>query len=321
MKLWLIFVFLIILGSSAFALDVDMDILKVSCDDSGKLTLVVDSITGYLIKTDTIEMKAVFEGKNEDEEDVPAFYFPVKADAQHITPDINVTLKSNEAVFNWSGMYRLSISYEKDNERIKFPYEIGCPGLLFSCKTADLEIVKCSNDRGKFDSEIYIRNLDILEGVDPIENVNFFLEAEKPYENVDGEFASLGGLAKSFSMTNKDENTYVIVGDFRDNIVKVLIAEFEYNDCELVSEKKCDGEFEVSSVTGATTTEATGEMASELEKKRQEVAEAVKKDLEAYENSKLSFLKWILLGVLILGGLGGATYILFKRKANKKLRF
>jgi len=307
MKQWLIFIFLVMFSLSVCAIDSDINILKVSCWDTGKLKLVVDS-SGYLIDSNTIEAKATFLDESDGEEEIPAFYFPLESSERYISSEENITLESNEAVFNWSGMYRLSISYDKDGEIVKFPYSVGCPGLLISCKAAKLEILDCSNEDGEFEAEVVVNGLDILEGTDQIENVEF---------SVDGE-----DLPAEFSTTNKEGNIYVISGKPADSIESIT-AKFKYNDCEIVSEKSCDIESvpEDNLVSGAATNEIAGEMVTELNQKRQEVADQIKQSIEEYGSNRYSLLKW---GVLIVGFVSilfTGMYILFKRKANKKPNF
>lgn len=320
MKQWLL-LFLLLFSLSVFAVDTDMNILKVSCWDTGKLELIVDS-NGFIIDADTIEVKAIYKSEGEDEENVDAFYFPLVASDRYITSEENITLDSNEAVFNWSGMYRLSISYDKEGEMIKFPYMIGCPGLLFSCKASKLEVQECSSKDDKFEATVVVNGLEILEGVDQIENINFFMEATKTYEDINGETSTIGGLAKNFEIIEQDNNTYFISGEFKDNGVEIFTATFKYNDCELISEIGCDVEKTESSnlVTGAATTEVSGEMATELERKRQEVADIVQQNIEDYEEGGFGVV-WIILIIGIVAILVTGMYILIKRKANKKPGF
>lgn len=135
-------------------------------------------------------------------------------------------------------------------------FNLECPGLIFTCKRLGIKINDClTSKRGKFTANLDIYGLEQSEKgtMDPMKVIDYMLETQILYKDINGYTSKLGSLPYGATITKTSPNQYVVEAEFdkyTTNHAKNMWANFnsnmvkqckpsQYPDIILSSKKQC----------------------------------------------------------------------------------
>lgn len=105
-------------------------------------------------------------------------------------------------------------SFEEDEE---MTFDLECPGLFFTCNRLGIKINDCLTSKtGKFTSNIEIYGLEqSAKGkMDPLEVIDFLLDTQILYKDIDGLTSKKGSLPEGATVVKVSDNKYLVESNF-----------------------------------------------------------------------------------------------------------
>ncbi len=327
--------FLILLINITLAEEPLLSVFNANCEKDGSLTLIMDNLFGNKIYTKDITITAEYNG----EEIVKKTKFEVsgKWNYEYVKGDSSDRTKfvTDEATFNLTGEYILTINYIFKNNSYSLNYKTECPGIKFSCKLLNIFVDNCRNINNKnFEASVRIYGLGKItsENLSLDNNIGFIVQADKSYEDVKGELSNRGDLPKLAKVKNPYYGQYYFNITSFNNKIKSFVAKFvninyieggcvnypnislySYRECEdvTVEEKKIEDIIIPENITKqeGVNSSIVGQVIKEIE---------IDMDTKKVEESKKPL---IILGIIFTLCLFGALYIVLKRNFNKEPNF
>jgi len=183
---------------------------------------------------------------------------------------IRLTSSASDKYATFSGLenqlrekknYAMKIIYklrtETSEEDAELTFDIECPGLLFTCKKIGIRVNDCLTSKsGKFTSNMDIYGLEQSERakLDPFEVIDFILDAQILYRDINDRVSKRGSLPKDAVIKKVAENKYLIEANFdkyttnhakymwvkfNDNLPRVCNPS-DYPDIVLTYKKECE---------------------------------------------------------------------------------
>ena len=317
------------LSISVFADDGPLFVYDTNCEKDGSLTLFFGTYSSNNIYTEDIKVKAEYIG----EAIIRKPKFDVVGIWSHdfINEDVGsikerTTLTSEEAVFNLTGKYIITVDYMHNNLLYTTSHKTYCPGFEFSCKLIGVYVDDCrniNNERFEASARIYGMGDITKENLTLDDNIKFMLWAEFDYEDFKGHISERGSLPKGVKISNPEYGQYYFNVSNFDNKIKSFVGKFiginsieggcvNYPNISLYSYKECEDIIieekpePVQVITSKTVSET-----------KQEILEELEKNVGTEKESKWHLvILFVIFGFCIIGVL----YITFKRKFNKEPR-
>lgn len=325
--------FLILLINITLAEEPIISVFNANCEKDGSLTLIMDNLFDNKVYTKDINVMVEYNG----EEVVKKTKFEIndKWNYEYIKSGSSDRTKliTDEATFNLTGEYILTINYLFKNNSYSISYKTECPGIKFSCKLLNVYVDNCRSINNKdFEASVRIYGLGKItnENLSLDNNIGFIVQADKPYEDIKGELSVRGDLPKPAKVENPYYGQYYFnITNFNNNI-KSFVAKFvninyiaggcvnypnislySYKECEdvIVEEKKVEIISENKSEQNSTNLSIVGQVIKEIE---------INMDTKKVEDIKKPL---IILSIIFGLCLLGTSYIILKRNFNKEPHF
>jgi hypothetical protein len=223
--------------------------------------------------------------------------------------------------------YPINIEYkltQEDGTKTDETQSLGieCPGVIFTCEELNISIESCENQGDLFRAVLNVKGLEqskeAMMGL--LQVVDFQLETENKYKDMDGKETSKGTLPEKAQAVRLEKDKYVIRYEFSSknpNTVKILRASYNTNlkypcDTEKYPEVKFYDSIECKRVEAtqevepkkdvAIQTQAVKEQSKETQTETKKTADQIIQQ-EPKNYKPLAVISMILVGVLGFGGI------------------
>lgn len=220
---------LLILATSASAIELYDKV----CNDDGSLKLVLKANDKSKVYTQDVEVR------------VGQTAMPGTWDINFITQSSSsvreyATYQSKGNILTAERSYPINVLYKAiqqdgSTKEESMPFEVECPGLLFSCENLNITMESCeTQSSGLFRAVILIGGLEQSQKakMDVMQVVDFAMEAENKYVDTTGKETSRGTLPQKAQVLRTEKDKYVVRYEFsskKNNTVKTLWAGYNNN--------------------------------------------------------------------------------------------
>ncbi len=314
-KAGIIIILILTLGVNA------LEIYDKECKNDGSLRVVVKGDSKAKVYTSEIEVK------------VGQIAMPGSWDTNYVTRSTTAareysTYQSEANILTAKRSYPINVEYKETQEDGSktigtAPFEIECPGLVFSCKNLNITILSCENQEdGLFRSSIHISGLEQSEiaKMDVMQVVDFIIEAENKYKDMTGKETARGTLPYKAQVIRIEKDEYVVRYEFsskNNNTVKTLWAGYNnnlkytckqvqypevkfYDKVECVKQETAQ-QTEPEEEKVDTQTETEKEQPKETQKPTKKAEQIIQEQPKNYK--PLAIVSIILIVVLSVGGI------------------
>ena len=137
--------------------------------------------------------------------------------------------------------YNIKVEYiiKGSEDKKELNFVVNCPGMVFNCKFLEVSVDDCYTEDGILKAFLTIKGLlpsnsPLAQNQirDPIKDMTYNLEADKPYESIDTKTGLIkeskyGAIPKNAQVTQTERDHYFLFADLgKDNFVKKLAVSF-----------------------------------------------------------------------------------------------
>ena len=280
MKKMVLLVLMILVGINLAG--ASLRIIEGRCEPEGILKLTValnESISGEINLENVIITASYFDYVTYDSEKVllkGSWDVPFLGGAYDYGEFI-----SEEAMLNYQRTYDVKVAYEGEADR----EEMICPGLRFSCSLLGTGINECYTKNNKtFSAEIILKGLNQSqeEELDWLRDMEYKVQANDRYEDINGKYSNIGSLPKDFKIESLGGDLYNLSYYFKkENSIKSFAIGFrdlaecrtgKYSYLRLFDYKECGETFELAEEVKEEEhlEESTGNVSEEAEEVKEE---------------------------------------------------